>query len=41
MFIFVDNCLKWRMLPFSSNNISKDFNDDWVCDMNPDVQHNR
>ena len=36
-----DNCLKWRMLPFSSNNISKDFNDDWVCDMNPDVQHNR
>lgn len=36
-----DNCLKWRMLPFSSNNISKDFSDDWVCDMNPDVQHNR
>lgn len=36
-----DNCLKWRIIPFSSNNISKDFNDDWVCDHNPDTQHNK
>lgn len=36
-----DNCLRWRTLPFSSNNIGKDFEDDWVCAMNPDVQHNK
>ncbi|XP_062600244.1 ATPase MORC2-like isoform X1 [Saccostrea cucullata] len=36
-----DNCLRWRTLPFSSNNIGKDFDDDWVCAMNPDVQHNK
>ncbi|XP_052075180.1 ATPase MORC2-like isoform X1 [Mytilus californianus] len=36
-----DNCLKWRIIPFSSNNISKDFSDDWICDMNADVQHNK
>ncbi|XP_069135950.1 ATPase MORC2-like isoform X1 [Argopecten irradians] len=36
-----DLCLKWRTLPFSSNNIGKDFPDDWVCAINPDVAHNR
>ncbi|XP_056009160.1 ATPase MORC2-like [Ostrea edulis] len=36
-----DNCLRWRTLPFSSNNIGKDFPDDWVCAMNSDVQHNK
>lgn len=39
--IVSDNCLRWRTLPFSSNNIGKDFEDDWVCAMNPDVQHNK
>ncbi|ELT90466.1 hypothetical protein CAPTEDRAFT_222726 [Capitella teleta] len=34
-------CLKWRVLPFSSNNIGKTFPDDWVCSMNPDAAHNR
>jgi hypothetical protein len=36
-----DLCLKWRILPFSSNNIGKIFPDDWVCSMNPDPAHNR
>ncbi|XP_041348981.1 ATPase MORC2-like [Gigantopelta aegis] len=36
-----DMCLKWRTLPFSSNNIGKDFPDDWFCAMNPDQQHNK
>ena len=38
---FADLCLKWRILPFSSNNIGKVFPDDWVCSMNPDPAHNR
>lgn len=37
----LDLCLKWRILPFSSNNIGKVFPDDWVCSMNPDPAHNR
>ena len=36
-----DLCLKWRILPFSANNIGKVFPDDWVCSMNPDPGHNR
>ncbi|KAL5016011.1 hypothetical protein ScPMuIL_005600 [Solemya velum] len=36
-----DLCLKWRTLPFVSNNIGKEFADDWTCSMNPDVQHNK
>ncbi|KAK2166514.1 hypothetical protein LSH36_38g03000 [Paralvinella palmiformis] len=36
-----DLCLKWRILPFSANNIGKTFPDDWVCSMNPDPAHNR
>ncbi|ESO07540.1 hypothetical protein HELRODRAFT_130000, partial [Helobdella robusta] len=36
-----DLCLKWRIIPYSSNNISKVFPDDWVCSMNPDPAHNR
>ena len=38
---YPDLCLKWRLLPFSSNNIGKMFPDDWVCSMNPDPLHNR
>ncbi|KAH9524273.1 ATPase morc2 [Bulinus truncatus] len=36
-----DMCLKWRMIPFNSNNIGKEFPDHWVCTMNPDQQHNK
>ena len=36
-----DLCLKWRILPYSSNNVGKAFPDDWVCSMNPDSSHNR
>lgn len=36
-----DLCLKWRIIPFSANNIGKVFPDDWVCSMNPDPSHNR
>ncbi|CAG5124688.1 unnamed protein product, partial [Candidula unifasciata] len=36
-----DMCLKWRMIPFNSNNIGKDFPDHWVCTMNPDQLHNK
>ncbi|CAL1537691.1 unnamed protein product [Lymnaea stagnalis] len=36
-----DMCLKWRMIPFNSNNIGKEFPDHWVCTMNPDQQHSK
>jgi len=36
-----DMCLKWRMIPFNSNNIGKEFPDHWVCAMNPDQQHSK
>ncbi|XP_071093835.1 ATPase MORC2-like [Haliotis cracherodii] len=36
-----DMCLKWRTLPFSSNNIGKEFPDSWVCNMNTEQQHNK
>lgn len=36
-----DACLKWRTLPYSANNVGRDFPDDWVCSMNPDLSHNK
>ncbi|KAK6190959.1 hypothetical protein SNE40_002715 [Patella caerulea] len=36
-----DMCLKWRILPFSSADIGKEFVENWVCSMNPDQQHNK
>ncbi|XP_052799923.1 ATPase MORC2-like isoform X2 [Mya arenaria] len=36
-----DKCLKWRTLPFSSNNLGREFSDEWVCSDNSDNQHNR
>ncbi|BFZ18658.1 hypothetical protein BsWGS_21697 [Bradybaena similaris] len=35
-----DMCLKWRMIPFNSNNVGKEFPDHWVCTMNLDPQYN-
>ncbi|XP_014785093.1 ATPase MORC2 [Octopus bimaculoides] len=36
-----DACLKWRTLPYSANNVGREFPDDWVCSMNPDLSHNK
>ncbi|GAB1598235.1 ATPase MORC2-like [Argonauta hians] len=36
-----DACLKWRALPYSANNVGREFPDDWVCSMNPDLSHNK
>ncbi|XP_070572349.1 ATPase MORC2A-like isoform X2 [Ptychodera flava] len=36
-----DNCLKWRVLPFSASNLNKEIPEYWVCSMNPDHSHNR
>ncbi|WAR03844.1 MORC1-like protein [Mya arenaria] len=36
-----NKCLKWRTLPFSSNNLGREFSDEWVCSDNSDNQHNR
>ncbi|XP_077995553.1 ATPase MORC2A-like [Glandiceps talaboti] len=36
-----DNCLKWRVLPFSASNLNKEMPEYWVCSMNPDHSHNR
>lgn len=36
-----DECLKWRILPFSSKDVGKEYSEYWVCSMNPDTQHNR
>ncbi|XP_013379417.1 MORC family CW-type zinc finger protein 2 isoform X1 [Lingula anatina] len=41
MCIQCDECLKWRMLPFSSSSIGKVYPDNWVCAMNPDPSHNK
>ncbi|XP_074642040.1 ATPase MORC2-like [Tubulanus polymorphus] len=36
-----DECLKWRILPFSSNNVGREFPEHWICSMNPDPAHNK
>ncbi|XP_078473175.1 ATPase MORC2-like isoform X1 [Lampetra planeri] len=36
-----DTCLKWRSLPFCSEDLHNPFPEVWVCSMNPDPRDNR
>lgn len=38
---FSDKCLKWRVLPYSQNQIGRDVPDSWQCRDNPDQKHKR
>uniref|UniRef100_A0A5K3FUI9 CW-type domain-containing protein n=1 Tax=Mesocestoides corti TaxID=53468 RepID=A0A5K3FUI9_MESCO len=36
-----DKCLKWRVLPYSQNQVGRDVPDNWQCRDNPDQKHRR
>ncbi|PAA85579.1 hypothetical protein BOX15_Mlig032543g1, partial [Macrostomum lignano] len=36
-----NRCLKWRILPFQSNQVGKSVPDNWECKDNPDNAHKR
>uniref|UniRef100_UPI00358F9886 ATPase MORC2 n=1 Tax=Myxine glutinosa TaxID=7769 RepID=UPI00358F9886 len=36
-----DLCLKWRVLPFMTDAIAKEYPDSWSCHMNPNPEQNR
>ncbi|KAL7062046.1 hypothetical protein AAHC03_0620 [Spirometra sp. Aus1] len=36
-----DKCLRWRVLPYSQNQIGRDVPDNWQCRDNPDQKHRR
>uniref|UniRef100_A0A8C4QGD1 MORC family CW-type zinc finger 2 n=1 Tax=Eptatretus burgeri TaxID=7764 RepID=A0A8C4QGD1_EPTBU len=36
-----DLCLKWRVLPFMTDAVSKEYPDTWSCHMNPNPEQNR
>merc|ERR1712136_448346 len=36
-----DGCLKWRQIPFQSNQVGREPPDNWICSHNPDTRHNK
>lgn len=41
LFVFLDKCLKWRVLPYSQSQVGREVPDNWQCRDNPDQKHKR